>query len=200
MKPWAKFEDMIMPHLNHLRTYCFYLTASKWEAEDLRQETLLRAFSQYNNSGEVRYPRALLLRIARNLHIDAHRRRRGTIVPIDEAVDQPYNDPNYASVRGLLEWLAENLSEREVDMLMLAEVFHYSYQDIADELHCSVPAVKMVLHRSKRSLRKRLEGHASVEETAPVKPKRKTSLRRSVQMVTVERWTKAVLNYERYTY
>ncbi|MBW7454306.1 RNA polymerase sigma factor [Paenibacillus sepulcri] len=196
MRPWAEFEDVITPHLNHLRTYCFYLTASHWEAEDLRQETLLRAFKHYRSKGDVQYPRSLLYKIARNVYIDAYRRRRGIMVPIDEAGEQSYCDENYASVRGLLEWVTEHLSEREVEMLLLAEVFRYSYQDIADELDCTVPAVKMVLHRSKQALRKRGAQHKATGELISLKPQLKPPMRMPRRSFVVDRWTRAVMNYE----
>ena len=117
MKPWTEFEESVKPHLKHVRAYCAYLTSSKWEAEDLLQEALLRAFKHYRDTGKLRHPRSLLYKIARNLQIDAHRKRRGVTVPIDEALLQPHHDPDYVSVRGVLEWLTEHLSERETEML-----------------------------------------------------------------------------------
>ncbi|MFC5652978.1 RNA polymerase sigma factor [Paenibacillus solisilvae] len=196
MKPWADFEDTIAPHLNHVRIYCFYLTASKWESEDLLQDALLRAFMHYRKTGELRHPRSLLYKIAKNLHIDAHRRRKGTLLPLDEALQQPYYDPNYASVRGLLEWVAEHLSEREGEMLLLAEVFHYSYQDIADELQCTVPAVKMVLHRSKITLRNSGGEHERMLPAAAANPSRKPTIPKSRKKKAIERWTRALMTYE----
>ncbi|MBP3964795.1 RNA polymerase sigma factor [Paenibacillus lignilyticus] len=193
MKPWTEFEEAIKPHLRHVRTYCYYLTASKWESEDLLQEALLRAFKHYRDTGILRHPRSLLYKIARNVHIDAHRRRRGITVPIDEALQLPYYDNNYAAIRGTLEWVTEHLSAREMEMLLLAEVFDYSYQDIADELQCTVPAVKMVLHRSKSTLRKR---GAQQEPTAA--PRSRAGKRRSAPALPymIDRWTTALMTGE----
>ncbi|SFJ43280.1 RNA polymerase sigma-70 factor, ECF subfamily [Paenibacillus sp. UNC496MF] len=188
MQPWTEFEEAVRPHLKHVRAYCSYLTSSKWEAEDLMQEALLRAFKQYRDTGRLRHPRSLLYKIARNLQIDAHRRRRGLTVPIEEAMQQPHHDPDYASVRGMVEWLTELLSERETEMLLLAEVFDYTYQDIADRLQCTVPAVKMVLHRSKNALRKR--GRPDIADYARSKP-----VRRKYKPLPykIERWTLALM-------
>ncbi|SEO61470.1 RNA polymerase sigma factor [Paenibacillus sp. OV219] len=192
MKPWTEFEEDVKPHLPHVRAYCYYLTASKWESEDLLQETLLRAFKHYRDTGKLRHPRSLLNKIARNLHIDAHRRRRGIMVPIDEALLQPHYDPNYASVRGTLEWVTEHLSAREMEMLLLAEVFDYSYQDIAEEMNCSVPAVKMVLHRSKLTLRNRVRAQES-----GIKRKRAAKRKLSPPLpYAVDRWTTALMTGE----
>ncbi|MFC4099229.1 RNA polymerase sigma factor [Paenibacillus xanthanilyticus] len=191
MPPWMiEFEDAVTPHFAHLRTYCRYLTANAWEAEDLFQDVMLRAYQHYRKDGEFRHPRSLLYKIARNLTIDAHRRRRGVHVPVDEAMQHPSHDPNYATMRGMMEWMAETLSEREVEMLMLAEVLGYSYQDIAQRLGCTVPAVKMVLHRSKSTLRKRT---AASYETG-FRPERLGPARQmGERALAVERWTEALM-------
>ncbi len=197
MSPWAEFEDVIAPHLNHMRAYCFYLTASKWESEDLLQDALLNAFNHYRNTGGLRHTRSLLYKIARNLHIDAHRRRKGVLVPIDEALHQPSYEQNYASVRGLLEWVAEHLSEREGEMLLLSEVFHYSYKDIADEFQCTVSAVKMVLHRSKLTLRKCGSDYETASFAPPAASRpRKSPMPKSRKTYVIERWTRALMSCE----
>ncbi|MFC4812763.1 RNA polymerase sigma factor [Paenibacillus sp. GCM10023250] len=188
MQPWTEFEEAVRPHLKQVRAYCSYLTSSKWEAEDLMQEALLRAFKQYRDTGRLRHPRSLLYKIARNVQIDAHRKHRGVAVPIEEAQLPPYHDPDYASVRGMVEWLTELLSERETEMLLLAEVFDYTYQDIADRLQCTVPAVKMVLHRSKKALRKR--GRPDIADYARSKPARRSC---KPLPYKIERWTLAVM-------
>ncbi|WP_219833963.1 RNA polymerase sigma factor [Paenibacillus sp. R14(2021)] len=191
MKPWTEFEEAVTPHLKQVRAYCGYLTSSQWEAEDLLQEALLRAFKHYRDTGNLRHPRSLLYKIARNVHIDAHRRRRGITVPLDEALTQPHYDADYASVRGLLEWVTEHLSEREMEMLLLAEVFDYTYQDIADSLQCTVPAVKMVLHRCKSALRKR------AVPSEPPSSRSRAVKRKSAQLsYFLDRWTSALMTGE----
>ncbi|RAP73709.1 RNA polymerase sigma factor [Paenibacillus montanisoli] len=192
MKPWSEFEEAIKPHLRHVRTYCNYLTASKWESEDLLQETLLRTFKHYRDNGILNHPRSLMYKIARNIQIDAHRRRRAATVPIDEALQLPHYDANYANVRGMLEWMAEHLSPRETEMLLLAEVFDYSYQDIADALQCTVPAVKMVLHRSKSTLRKR----GRQPETGVSRSRMGKRRNAAPLPFTVDRWTTALMTGE----
>lgn len=149
-----EFERLIEPHMQKVHNHCLYLTDSTWDADDLAQDVLIKAFQYYQKVGVFQHPLTLLNKIARNLWIDQLRhRRRKTFISIEEAVKLPYTDLNYAAVRGLVEWISEHLAEREVVMLLLSEVFSFSYQNIADELQCSVGTVRMVLHRSKRSLR-----------------------------------------------
>ncbi|UVI29507.1 RNA polymerase sigma factor [Paenibacillus spongiae] len=184
MRVREEFEEVVKPHFSRLWTYCLYLSATQWEAEDLFQDSLLRAFQHYRKIGAFRHPRSLLYKIARNLSIDAYRKNRGTLVPLEEGVQASYYDPNYASVRGFMEWLTEQLSEREVDMLLLAEWYGYSYQEIAQHQGCTVPAVKMVLHRSKQTLRNGADKQPYGKGTDY--PRGKAS--------TVERWTRACIS------
>lgn len=148
-----EFERFIEPHMKTVHNHCLYLASSKWDADDLAQDVLIKAYQYYQRVGAFQHPPTLLNKIARNLWIDQLRRRRKHIVSIEAAAALPHTDMNYAAVRGLVEWISEYLTEREADMLLLSEVFNYSYQNIADELQCSVGAVRMALHRSKRTLR-----------------------------------------------
>lgn len=57
------------PHYEEIRRYCFRLTNSETEAEDLTQEVFVR-FSQYGSNLEGKHLRNWLFRVARNLVID----------------------------------------------------------------------------------------------------------------------------------
>jgi RNA polymerase sigma-70 factor (ECF subfamily) len=148
-----EFTRFIEPHMKKVHNHCLYLSSCKWDADDLAQDVWMKAYQYYRKVGAFQHPLTLLNKIARNLWIDQLRRRSKTIVSIEAAAKLTYTDLNYAAVRGLVEWVSEHLAEREVAMLLLSEVFHYSYQNIADELQCSVSSVRMALHRSKVSLR-----------------------------------------------
>ncbi|WP_028611284.1 RNA polymerase sigma factor [Paenibacillus harenae] len=179
-----EFERFIEPHMKKVHIHCLYLASSKWDADDLAQDVLIKAYQYYRKVGAFQHPLTLLNKIARNLWIDQLRRRRIRIVPIEAAAKQPYTDLNYAAVRGLVEWISEHLAEHEVIMLLLSEVFHYSYQNIADELQCSVGSVRMVLHRSKQSLRVARSPHRN---------------RLNGKMMSdyhIDRWTQAIMNDE----
>ncbi|MBW7473813.1 RNA polymerase sigma factor [Paenibacillus oenotherae] len=184
MRHAEEFEHFIEPHLQTLHHHCLYLTPSEWDAEDLVQEVLIKAYQYYLKAGAIRHPSTLLYKMTRNIWIDGLRRHRRTVVSVHAEADLPYSDANYAAARGLVEWLAEHLSEREAYMLLLSEVFSYSYQNIADELQCTVATVRMVLHRSKRTLR----------ITRDARRNRPAGKRMSEY--SVEYWTKAIMNDE----
>src|SRR5438270_1373084 len=75
---WRRFLETYEPLRSQLYRYCRYLTRSPWDAEDLAQDALARAFVTLARMGgqEPTNPRAWLFRIASNLWIDQTRRRR----------------------------------------------------------------------------------------------------------------------------
>src|SRR5919204_3686989 len=73
---WHRYIDMLVPLRPALYGYCRRLAGNAWDAEDLAQDTLLRAFGQWGVTyPPIRNPRAYLLRIATNVWIDTLRRR-----------------------------------------------------------------------------------------------------------------------------
>jgi RNA polymerase sigma-70 factor (ECF subfamily) len=122
--------------------------------------------------------KALLATTARHLWIDQHRKRvRMAPVMSIEDVRLVERSLDYVELRALVEWLTAHLSEKQMRMLLLAEVYRYTYQEIAEEMNCTVPAVKMVLHRSKRLLR------TAGEEQAV----------RQDRLAEVEQWTRELM-------
>src|SRR4051794_11484305 len=74
---WHRFLETYEPLRSDLYRYCRHLTRSPWDAEDLAQDTMARAFVTLGQMGEPPpNPRAWLFRVASNLWLDHLRRRR----------------------------------------------------------------------------------------------------------------------------
>lgn len=175
--PQLEYETIISPHLTALRKYCSYLTQSKWDEEDLVQDTLYKSYVYYLRNRYMKDAKNLLLCIARNTWIDQYRRsktRQASAALWHEPA--AYIDSNYAEVISTLEWLSERLPERNIRIWLLAEYFDYSMQEIAEDMNTTVPTVKSVLFRTRELLR----------------GNRKTR-RQKVIGLNVERWCKAVM-------
>src|SRR5215471_10493837 len=73
---WHRYLDLTSPFRPDLHRYCRRLTRDLWDAEDLVQETLLRAFATLSvMNGTIQNPRGYLVRTATHLWIDMLRRR-----------------------------------------------------------------------------------------------------------------------------
>ncbi len=160
---WHGFLETYEPLRSDLYRYCRHLTRSPWDAEDLAQDALARAFVTLGQMGQAPpNARAWLLRVASNLWIDRTRRRRR-----EEPLAPDARDPGAASdPRGTREaagTLLGQLSPQERAAVVLKDVFDLSLEETADALSTTVGAVKAALHRA----RGRLVEPPGDEPTAP---------------------------------
>jgi len=155
---WYRYLDMIAPHRTALHGYCRRLTRNLWDAEDLVQDTLLRAFGHLglvNHS--IRNPRAYLLRSATNVWIDARRHRerdvRGQQTEPEDLVAPGVEVVTQSEVRAAGARLLQRLSPQERAAILLKEMFDMSLEEIAETLATTPGAVKSALHRGRERLR-----------------------------------------------
>lgn len=154
---WHRYVDLLVPLRPSLHAYCRRLTGDLWDAEDLVQDTLLRAFGHWGVTYPgIQNPRAYLVRTATNVWIDTLRRRdfeRRAVVP--EADDVPGADvavERSARVREAGDRLLQRLSPQERAALVLKEVFDMALDEIAILLATTPGAVKAALHRGRGRL------------------------------------------------
>jgi len=173
----SAYEAWLAPHWLELEKYCYYLAGSRWDAEDLLQETLLKALIYFVQTEPSVNMKAFVFRIARNLWIDECRKRQRKRAISQEMPEAVYADTDYAEIRGSLEWLAERFPRRNIEMWLLTRYFGYSNQEVAEAMGVTVPTVKSVLFRTRTMLRQR----------------RELQTYRSSKRQEVERWSRAVI-------
>lgn len=134
--------------------YCLSLTGSIWEAEDLAQDTWLKALAPLRAIGHSN-PEAFLLRIAKNTWIDQVRRQQllnrtrqletaGMIVPAEHH--------SFFEMETAFQVLIEHLSPTQRTVFLLRDVFGYSTSEAANMLETTGGAIKAALHRARQSL------------------------------------------------
>lgn len=147
---WHRFLDVYEPLRPDLYRYCRYLTRSPWDAEDLVQDTLARAFVTLGCLFREmpRHPRAWLFRVASNLWIDRTRRLREMT---DSLPDMPA--PAAPRVdRDAARTLLVRLSPQERAAVVLEDVFDFTLAEIAETLSTTPGAIKAALHRGRGKL------------------------------------------------
>jgi RNA polymerase sigma-70 factor, ECF subfamily len=174
----SEFEVEALQHLPALMALATRLTRNRSEAEDLVQDTLvkaLRAREQYHTETNLR---AWLLKILRNTFLNGYRRQS-----LERRVlDGPDKDPlaagwiGAASLRGMRDpdtnrlhsqlerTLKDAIDELPPDFRMtvlLADVEELSYREIAEAMECPVGTVMSRLHRGRRLLKARLVDEAA---------------------------------------
>jgi RNA polymerase sigma-70 factor (ECF subfamily) len=169
--PLRDFEALTLPHAAALYRTAYHLTGSAVEAEDLTQETYLRAFRSFAGfrDGDVR---AWLFAILRHAFIDDYRKRgRSPTVAPDIDIDEEGALAGSGMVTAwapsaeseALRSLPSEAIERAFAALppewrmvvMLADVEELSYREIADVMDVPLGTVMSRLHRA----RKRLQEH-----------------------------------------
>lgn len=148
--------------------YCLRLTGSPWDAEDLVQETMLKAFARLGYLGQALNVKAYLFRIASNTWIDQWRRPRLDSDNSIEAADLA-STPNIAEkleVQEALELLAATLPPRQRVVLLLIDVFDFTPSEVAVMMETTQGAVKSALHRARSSLRGRQIDRATSRDLA----------------------------------
>ncbi len=144
---WHRFADTYEPLRGELYRYCRHLTRSPWDAEDLAQDTMSRAFATLGRMGAAPpNPRAWLFRVASNLWLDHVRRPRQTIEPAPSVSHPPIDLRDAAGA------LLMQLAPQERAAVVLKDAFDFSLDEVAGILGTTVGAVKAALHRGRGKL------------------------------------------------
>jgi len=89
-----EFLDRLEPQRSDLYKHCRRLTGNAFDAEDLVQESLARAFTQAAQAhSPIANPRAWLFRVATNAYVDSYRRQSPVLVDAPEQAAPDTADP-----------------------------------------------------------------------------------------------------------
>jgi RNA polymerase sigma-70 factor (ECF subfamily) len=165
---WQRYVDLLAPLRPGLHRYCRRLTGDLWEAEDLVQETLLRAFATLGSLHQrVENPRAYLFRAATNLWIDTLRRRDTESEALAlQAAAAGDRAAAPGGVRDAGATVLQRLAPQERAAVVLKDVFEMSLEEIGAVLGTTVGAVKAAIHRGRSRLRE-AEGEPASRRPLP---------------------------------
>ena len=175
MADQARFADEAMEHMPSLYSAALRMTRNPADAEDLVQETYLRAYRGFGGFQEGTNLKAWLYRILTNTFINSYRskKRRPDETELEEVEDLYL----YRRLGGLeaatmgrsaedelMDWFTEaeikealeDLPEQFRMAVLLADVEGFSYKEIAEILDIPIGTVMSRLHRGRTGLQKRL--------------------------------------------
>ncbi len=157
-----EFRRQALEHLDALHNLAVYLTRNGSEAEDLVQETYVRAMRFSHRFSPGTHLRAWLFQILRNTFLTFYRQREREPalsedgVPEDGAPmfhDAPDEDGESTEVHTDLDRALARLPEEFKTPLLLAEVEGLPLEDVARIMGCPVGTVKSRIFRAKERLR-----------------------------------------------
>lgn len=170
-----RFEELALPHLKSLYGFAVRLTRNREAAEDLVQETCLRAFESFPTLRDPAHVKTWLFRILSRLVVDRHRsEKREAAVEVAGDLDRfslyeliweedplPYSDHLHEDflariqdeeVRGAL----AAMPKIYLAPLLLVYLEGLSYQELADVLGLPIGTVMSRLHRGRKVLEREL--------------------------------------------
>jgi RNA polymerase sigma-70 factor (ECF subfamily) len=157
-----EFQRDTLEHLNALYNFAMYLTHNPSEAEDLVQETYLRAFRFSHRFEPGTHLRAWLFQILRNTFLTFYRLRERESPMAEDGVpdwevpmfhDAPEDTGRALEAHTDLERAMRRLPEEFRTVLLLAEVEGMPLEDVARVMSCPVGTVKSRIFRAKERLR-----------------------------------------------
>jgi RNA polymerase sigma-70 factor (ECF subfamily) len=158
------FERYVLPEIEVLLRVANSLTRNHAEAEDLVQDTLLRAYRAIDGF-DGRYPRAWLLTILRNTNINRNRRRRPELLRDPEgandrmasAASTERTDAGIdAEIDAEILRALASLDELFRHVVELVDIDGLSYAEAAEVLDVPIGTVMSRLHRARSRIRARL--------------------------------------------
>jgi RNA polymerase sigma-70 factor (ECF subfamily) len=171
----AAFEAQMLPHLDALYRSALSMTKNAGDADDLVQDTYLRAFQFFDQFQGGTNARAWLFRIMTNLFINTYRRRtrEPERLSFDELEDfYLYNRLAHAHGTGAggspedevvqkvqieaIRAAIEKLPDEYRDTVILADLNEFSYQEIGEMLDIPIGTVRSRLSRGRRLVQKAL--------------------------------------------
>jgi RNA polymerase sigma-70 factor (ECF subfamily) len=180
MADQATFADQAMEHMPSLYSAALRMTRNPADAEDLVQETYLRAYRGFGGFTEGTNLKAWLYRILTNTFINRYRAKKRR--PEETDLDDVEDFYLYRRLGGLEEARAGRSAEDELMDLfpesevkdaveslpenfrlavLLADVEGFSYKEIAEILDIPIGTVMSRLHRGRKALQKRLYDFAA---------------------------------------
>jgi RNA polymerase sigma-70 factor, ECF subfamily len=188
-KKYEDYDNIVVPHLNALKNFALKMTNDLDEADDLTQDTLLKAFRFFDKFEKGTNVKAWLFQIMKNSFINNYRKHSKEPNKVDyEDVQNFYENVKASEVKTthyegdafsdiLDDDLAKALSILPDDfrtIVFLSDIEGYSYEEISDFIDCPIGTVRSRLHRARKMLYALLYQYA--QENGYIKGKKKNNV------------------------
>ena len=176
------YEEEAVAHIDALYGTALRLTKSESDAEDLIQETMLKAFRYFDKYENGTNCKAWLFKIMHNTFINRYRKkqkRKEYLIdddyrPLQERAEAPEHTPfheDFDSEEQLYfkmfgDEVKEALEQVPVDfrmVVLLADLQDFAYKEIAEIMDCPIGTVMSRLYRGRRMLQDELTEYAKAE-------------------------------------
>jgi RNA polymerase sigma-70 factor (ECF subfamily) len=194
MADQATFADAAMPLMDQLYSAAYRMTRNAADAEDLVQETYLKAYRAYERFEEGTNLKAWMYRILTNSYINRYRAKQrrpsesdledvedmylyrrlgGEQSSIGDSAEEAFlSSVTDQQVKDAIEAIPENFRIA----VLLADVEGFAYKEIAEILEIPIGTVMSRIHRGRKALEKQLHDYAETRNLLPDDDKAETDM------------------------
>ncbi|HOY40989.1 MAG TPA: sigma-70 family RNA polymerase sigma factor [Chitinophagales bacterium] len=169
------FEDELLPHADALYNFAYHLTYNEEDANDLVQETFMKAFRFINSFDSGTNAKAWLFKILKNGFINEYRRKKKEPSKVDYEDIIAYQDAdeeNGGVAFDLREDIFDGMMGDEITValnrlpidfktvILLCDIEGFTYEEIAKIIDIPIGTVRSRLHRARNMLKESLKEYA----------------------------------------
>lgn len=170
------FNREFMPHIDSMYNFAFRLTTDEDDANDLVQDTYLKAFRFISSFEQGTNAKAWLFRILKNSFINDYRKKSKQPAKVDyQEVETTYNSEDAADTSHTVDLradavqdmigdeVANALNSLPVDfrtVIILCDIEGFTYEEMAKILDIPIGTVRSRLHRARNLLKEKLRNYA----------------------------------------
>lgn len=169
------FENELLPHVNALQTFAYHLTYNQEDADDLVQETYMKAYRFIDKYDEGTNAKAWLFKILKNAYINEYRKRVKQPTKVDYEEIVAYHDTDDDRISGysdLREEIFLHMMGDEVTsainslpidfrtVILLCDIEGFTYEEIASIIDVPIGTVRSRLFRARNLLKEKLTAYA----------------------------------------
>ena len=169
-----KFEETVNLYQRDMVNFHYRFVGNRYEAEDLAQETFIKAYKKFDTLKEPDKLKSWLFQIARNTVIDFFRKNKNKPFALDSTILE--NVPETATtdyqervanleVSRELEHCIDRLVKEDRAIIKLLYYEGFSYKEIGELLHINQNTLKSRLHRARRALLEIIQANNALKET-----------------------------------
>ncbi|WP_445664248.1 sigma-70 family RNA polymerase sigma factor [Fodinibius sp. AD559] len=169
------FEEEIIPHLDAMYNFALRLTSDPSDAEDLVQDTIVKAFRFFSSYEKGTNAKAWLFRILKNSYINNYRKQSKQPNQVDydevsefyETIRADRTDTSDLEDKMFRELVDDDISQALEELpedfrtvVLLCDVEGFTYEEIANMLDVPIGTIRSRLHRGRNLLKAQLKEYA----------------------------------------
>lgn len=171
----TQFEAVVEKYQKDILNFHYRLVGNRFEAEDLAQETFIKAYKSFESVKDQEKIKSWLYRVARNTTIDFFRKNKNHSIPLDTVILENY--ARLTAVDHRQEVMAQEVSQElkkslrqlaSEDQVIVKLLYYegFSYKEICNLLNINQNTLKSRLHRARKVLLATIQSNELLHEIA----------------------------------